>query len=225
MEQNEFSQNSTDFLQYICKQKLSPSNLTEEIYKEETKNFCQRMANKLTSPKSLSPISKLTKKLMSNLKLSERLRSKLEGNRNKSPILPPLKTIITKNTNSYIHSLNVTPLKQGRRKYSISKILSLYKEGVEKSATTKNLKRMAMRDSFVAREYAKEILKTSEILKEVNEFQNQMKKELYQELKSSTEDYESEKTQIIKDFTRKLVLKKNYKLKNLTNFKPRPKIL
>ena len=224
MEQKDFSHHSTDFLEYICKQKLSPSNVTEEIYKEETKNFCKRMVNKLIPPKSLNPITELTNKLMDTLRLSKGLRFKLQAANVKTPSLPPLKTISTKTTNSCQHSLQVTPLKKGKRKYSIRKILDLYKEGVEKSATTRNFKRLEMRDSFIAREYAKEMLKTSEILKEVNEFQNQMKKELYQELKSSTEDYESEKTQIIRDFTRKLVLKKNYKLKN-SNLKPRPKIV
>lgn len=221
MESDESKGDSTSFLHIISNKKVSPVNVTDEIYEKEQRSFCQRMIKKLNSPKSLSPILEITKKISISSRLTEKLKLQYMRRSNKKVniSLPPVKNIKVGASFPGIKSPQLSPFKQTKRKFSIGKILSIYQEGVEQSSTTKNLKTMATRDSYIAREYIKEIIKTSEILKEVNEFQTKMKKELYDEIKSSAEDYEQEKEQIIKEFTQKVVLSKNYKLKNSMNLK------
>jgi hypothetical protein len=178
----------------------------------------------------LSPLNKLCKKYSISPKLEKKLRVKLLKTEEKPKDYSLNRLILPKieKSSTRFNSPQDSENKFVRRKFSIGKIIKTYEEGVEKSATTNNLKSLVVRNSVIAKEYAKEMMKASEILNEVEEFHSDLKKKLYLEIKSSKDGYESEKYQIIKEFTTKVVLAKRYKtkkLKNLIRNKANPKIL
>lgn len=208
-----------DFLQFISEKPLLGHTITEEIFEEEKKEFCVRMKHKLYSPKNLSPLIELSKQFSISPNLERKLKNyngKGEDSLRKSSLirigLPKIKQ-----SQIRFHSPKADEFKFGKRKFSIDKIVKTYEEGVERSLTTKNFKSLVVRNSIIAREYAKDMMKASDILHEIDGFQSNIKRKLYLELKSSKDGYESEKIQLIKDFTKKLVLNKSYKSKKLKN--------
>ena len=206
-----------NFLQFISEKPAKGNTITEEIFEEEKKEFCQRIKQRLNNPKNLSPLTELSKQFS----ISPDLERKLKKNSGKSEekirdssliriSLPKIKQSPTR-----FQSPKLDNIKFRKRKYSIDKIVKIYEEGIEKSLTMKNLKSIVVKNSGIAREYAKEMMKASDILLEIDEFQSNLKRKLYLEIKISKDGYESEKYHLIKDFTKRLVLNKSYKSKKL----------
>lgn len=204
-----------NFLGTISRKSPMPITITEEIYEEENKNFYEKMIRKSESPVikniSVSPMSKIKKPLNSSLLLEK--NNTLDVPTSKTPTnythLPPIH--LRKSNYFRYETKNTGKLK---KKFSIGKILKAYEEGCKKSENTKSLKQCIGRNSFIAKEYTKEMNWTSERLSEINGFNSDLMKKLYNEMKSSRNIYESEKNKVINDYSTKFVLGNQYRLKS-----------
>ena len=206
-----------DFLKFISEKQLLGNTVTEEIFEEEKKNFCERMKQKINSPKNLVSLIELSKQFSISPNLERKIKKYITKGGETIRENSLIRISLPKIKQSPIRFLSPKDDEFGlrKRKFSIDKIVRTYEEGVDKSLTTKNLKSLVVKNSIIAREYAKDMMKTSDILHEIDGFHSNLKRKLFQEIKSSKDGYESEKFQLIKDFTKKLVLNKSYKSKKL----------
>ena len=179
---------------------------TEEIYKTEENKFLQRIeyASKSPTLKNTCISRSLTKNFGVNYFITSKksptnlvsLNSK-DGKINFPPIYLDRRTFLDTNKEKSFNSEK----KIKKKRFSIKNIVKACQEETEKNIFSQSFKKKIEKSSSIVREYTKEINWASDKLMEVNSFEKDLMKKLYEELKSSKELYENEKSRVIKDYT------------------------
>lgn len=197
----------------------SPKMMTgaEEIYQEEEKDFFQRFSVQSLSPLQKGPIFPISRSV--NKKKIINLTPVPHSNSpwSKSPYLPP---ISKKNLQIPKPAPQLLPNSPHKR-HSIRKVMQVYDQQMQIFENTKSLKNCINRNSVMAKQYTKEMNWASERIHELNGFGKDVMKKIFNELKSSKEMYEKEKTEAVNEYNSKFVKKNTQRLSGNKSLKSR----
>ena len=206
------------FLEKLSPDRKSPLTTTEEIYNEERFKFYKKLSIPYSPAKTVDETNKISSFTPSPQKsrLIRIITSPVTENNQEKP-LPGLTKPIKRLCKFKIQDQSA--LNPHTRHKTINSILKACETTGDKIAfNSKKVKSFIEKERMIARQYTKEMKWTSDKLTELDGFNHQLMKTLYNEYKSFNTLYEKDKLLISKKYNHKSAKDYKAKAKNMKKF-------